>query len=91
MCAPCSRPLAPSYCDLHSRVAGRRVCALGSPIVICTLSVVPVRVGDVAVRVLDGAAIVIHRQPVDCARVGDGTAVAICRQDVVPCHVGRVV
>ena len=41
-------------------------------------------------RVRDGAAILIHRQRVDCARVGDGAAVAIGSQDVVPCHVGRV-
>ena len=43
-----------------------------------------------AVRVRDGAAIVIHRQRMDCARVGDGAAVANFSQDVVPCHVGRV-
>ena len=84
-------------------VAGRRVCAEGprgfpllrfvtpgrSPIVICSQSVLPVRVGDGAARVRDGAAVVIHRQRVDCARIEDGAAVAICSQDVVPCHVGH--
>ena len=47
--------------------------------------------GVAPVRVRDGAAVVIHRQRVDCARVGDGAAVVVCSQDVVPCHVGRVV
>ena len=59
---------------------------------ICAQSVVPVRVGDGAVRGRDGAAIVIHWQGVDCARVGNGAAVPICKQDVrhvmsgVSCH-----
>ena len=43
---------------------------------------VPARVGDGAVRGRDGFPIVIHRQHVDCPRVGAGAAVAICSQDV---------
>ena len=42
-----------------------------------------VRVIGGLVRVQDGAAIVSHRQRVDCARVGDGAAVVICSQDAV--------
>ena len=45
--------------------AGRFVTPGCPPIVICTQSVLPVRVRD-------GAAIGIHRQRVDCARVGEG-------------------
>ena len=42
--------------------------------------------GEVLARVRDGSAIGIHRQRVDCERVGDGAAVVICSQNVVPCH-----